>query len=110
MRLSENFKDFLVEFTTDGAQYQLAAHDGWHEVWSESVEIGTIGKVRIFGGWTSTMKNVHTAVINVTVVPLGGEGAEDKATETMTIYYKDWTTEIDAISDLESKKGIVKLK
>lgn len=107
--LLENFSEFLSEFTTDGGQYQLAAGKNWNEVWSKIVEIGNLGKVRIFGGWTSMLPQTHTAVVNITVTPLGGEGAEDKAEETMSIYYKDWSTEEEAKADLQKMKGIVKL-
>jgi hypothetical protein len=102
MKIVESFNDFLSEFTDDGSVYQLASGKNWKEVWSKTVTIGGVSSITISAGWTNTMKDVHTAVISVSVMgKINKSGAEDQSTETIAIYYKDWNREDDAISDLE---------
>ena len=89
----------------DGSKYQLArpADGTWTSVHKEVVRFGKIGVVTIEGGYTSTTNDSHTAVINVTVKPLALEnGAEDQATETITVYYKEFKSEGEAKVQVEA--------
>ena len=83
----------LKEFNSDGAKFQLAtpSEKTWKSIWSSKLNIGASSIVFIEAGYTSTTADVHTAVINVTVKPLSLEnGAEDQASETITVYYRDF--------------------
>ena len=104
------YGDFILEFTDDGSVYQLAAGKTWKEVWTEKISIRGVSSITISAGWTNTMKDVHTAVISVSVSSkLNKSGAEDQSTETITVYYKDWTREEDAIADLERFKNKINI-
>jgi len=104
-------KESVNEFTDDGSVYQLAAGKTWKEIWSKTVTIDGVSSITISAGWTNTMKDVHTAVISVGVAgKLNKSGAEDQSTETITVYFKDWNNEADAITDLKRFEGTVKIK
>ena len=103
-------KESVNEFTDDGSVYQLASGKNWKEVWTRNISIDGISSITISAGWTNTMKDVHTAVINVSVNgKLNKAGAEDHSTETIAVYFKDWNREDDAIKDLERFKNKIKI-
>lgn len=107
MKKFQKFSE-LFEFGTDGSVYQLASGKQWNEAWSKIVRINGLGTVKIFGGWTSTMKDVHTAVVSVKVIPRGGVG-EDLGTESILLYSKDWRSPEDAKNDVLRYKNSIKL-
>jgi hypothetical protein len=95
----EKLHESLKEFTSDGAKYQSAtpSEKTWKSIWSSHLKIGQSPIVSIEAGLTSTMEDVHTAVVNVTVKPLKLEnGAEDQAIENISVYYRDFKTEAEA--------------
>ena len=94
----------LKEFNDAGPKLQLAtpSEKTWKTVWKSHVSVGSDAVVFIEAGFTSTTSDSHTAVINVTVKPLKLQnGAEDMATETITIYYKDFSTPKEAADILD---------
>ena len=91
MRVKESFEDFLVEFTTDGSSFLLAAGKDWHVEWVEKISVDGLVEITVTGGWTSTGNNLFIAVANVEVKAKYTEGAEDKATESITVYFKEWS-------------------
>lgn len=98
----------LKEFNDDGSKFQLAtpSEKTWKAVWNKQLTIGKTEVVFIEAGYTSTVKNSHTAVINVTVKPLKlDNGAEDQAAETITVFYKDFVEIEQAIKALEEFKS-----
>ena len=99
MKLTETFSDWLTEFNVDGSAWQLSSRrEGtWNLCWSTDVKIGGKSVVTIEAGWTSTLKDSHTAVINVICRPLVLKGgAEDEAVETVTVFYEDFKDHRDA--------------
>jgi hypothetical protein len=109
MKILESFKDFLVEFTNDGSAFLLAAGKNWNVEWKESIKVEGLVDITITGGWTSTEQNLFIAVVNVEVDPKFSEGAEDKARETITVYFKEWSNSEDAKKDILDRKGKIKL-
>jgi hypothetical protein len=109
MKLQESYRDFLSEFTDDGSAFLLAAGSNWHEEWKEVITLDGLVVIKVTGGWTSTEQNLFIAVVNVEVDPKFSEGAEDKARETMTVYFKEWSNSEDAKKDILDRKGKIKL-
>ena len=109
MKLEENFKDFLSEFTSDGSSFLLAAGKNWHVEWSEKIIVDGLVEITVTGGWTSTEQNLFIAAVNVEVDPKYTEGAEDKARETMAVYFKEWSNSEDAKKDILDRKGKIKI-
>jgi hypothetical protein len=109
MKVVESFKDFLSEFNDDGSAFLLAAGKDWHIEWTEKIKVDGLVDITVNGGWTSTENNLFIAVANVEVKAKYSEGAEDKATETITVYFKEWSKPEDAKNDILQYKGKVKL-
>jgi hypothetical protein len=109
MKLEENFKDFLSEFTNDGSAFLLAAGKNWHVEWTEKITVDGLAEITVTGGWTSTEQNLFIAVVNVEVDPKYTEGAEDKARETVSVYFKEWSNSEDAKKDILNRKGKIKI-
>jgi len=108
-KIQESYKDFLSEFTDDGSSFLLAAGKDWHEEWTEVIKVDGLVEIKVTGGWTSTEQNLFIAVVNVEVDPKFSEGAEDKARETMTVYFKEWSKSEDAKADILRHKGKIKI-
>jgi len=105
----QTFSEFLNEFN-DVAIFQLAMGEQWTEVWSDYISIGDIKVIKIVAGFTSTTEDNHTAVVNVMVVPkLNKDGADDQATETVSVYFKDFRNPEDAKNDVLRFKQTIKI-
>lgn len=109
MKLEESFSDFISEFNTDGSSFLLAAGKDWHVEWVEKIGVDGLADITVTGGWTSTENNLFIAVANVEVKAKYTEGAEDKATETITVYFKEWSKPEDAKADILKRKGKLKI-
>jgi len=106
----QTFFEFLNEFNDDSASFQLAMGEQWTEVWTDSISIGNIKVIKIIAGFTSTSEDNHTAVVNVMVVPkLNKDGADDQATETISVYFKDFRNPEDAKNDVLRFKQTIKI-
>ena len=108
-KLEESYNQFLTEFTDDGSAFLLAAGKNWHVEWEEKIGVDGLVDITVTGGWTSTEQNLFIAVVNVEVDPKYTEGAEDKARETITVYFKEWSKSEDAKADILKRKGEIKL-
>jgi hypothetical protein len=105
MKVQESFQDFLLEFTDDGSSFLLAAGKNWNVEWTNQIQLPGLAAITVTGGWTSTSENLFVAVVNVEVDPKFSVGAEDKAKETITVYFKEWSSSEDAKKDVLSRKG-----
>jgi hypothetical protein len=108
--MENKIHETLNEFLADGAPFSLSQEgDGftWH--WRFEIQSDDKPLAILRGGVDSTMKDVHTAVVNLLVhsgamSPKGDE----VGWERFILYQKDWKSEEDAEKDVESKKTIMK--
>lgn len=100
----------LNEFLADGAPFSLSQEgDGfeWHWRFEVTADDKSIAILR--GGVDSTLKDVHTAVVNLLVQSgaMSPKG-DEVGWERFILYQKDWKTENEAMKDVTSKKTIMK--
>jgi hypothetical protein len=91
MKLNES----LNEFMSDGSKFQLAtpSERTWVSVWKRSTRIGSQTFLEVEGGYTTTTKNSHTAIVRVVVSPISlNNGAEDASPEAIIVYMNDFET------------------
>jgi hypothetical protein len=107
---NKRIAETLNEFLADGAPFSLSQEgNGFTSHWRFEIEADGKTLATLRGGVDSTMKDVHTAVVNLLVqsgamTPKGDE----VGWERFIIYQKDWKTEAEAMKDIESKKTIMK--
>jgi hypothetical protein len=90
-RLNES----LNEFMSDGSKFQLAtpSERTWVSVWKRSTRIGRDTFIEVEGGYTSTTKDTHTAIVRVVVSPISiSNSAEDASPEAIVVYMNDFET------------------
>jgi hypothetical protein len=100
----------LNEFLADGAPFSLSQEgDGFEWHWRFEIEADGKTLATLRGGVDSTMKDVHTAIVNLLVQSgaMSPKG-DEVGWERFIIYQQDHKTEEEAIKDVESKKTIMK--
>ena len=100
----------LNEFTADGGKFQMAsqANGTWRRVWTHDIKHGADRFITIEGGVTRVMPLYHQAVVLVTVrqIRIAG-GAEDEATEQITVWTQQFVAEDDAVEAVQKMRGLL---
>lgn len=102
----------LSEFLANGGPYLLSTdRKGFETHWKTHLEIDGKRVVHIIGGVDVTVPDVSTAVINLLFIsgalsPVGDE----VGTERFIIYQKDHSDYESAKSDIEARKGNIKIE
>jgi hypothetical protein len=103
-------KETLNEFLADGAPYQLSQEgDGFTRHWTFEISANDRILSTLQGGIDSTMKDVHTAVINMLVQSgaMSPKG-DEVGWERFILYQQDWPSEEEALKDIELRKTKIK--
>jgi hypothetical protein len=100
----------LNEFTADGGKFQMAsqANGTWRRVWTRDINYGDHRFITIEGGVTRVMPMYHQGVVLVAVRQLSIEGgAEDTATESVTVWEKQFVAEDDAVEAVQKMRELL---